>query len=69
MIAADECMVVFRANNKVVCIVENKLSQGFGNDDNAVYLDFQNDEQIDKLIDALNLLKGQIANDYKDNCR
>lgn len=68
MIMEDDCRVVFRANGKVICIVENKLSQGFGNDDYAVYLDFQNDEQIDNLISALNLLKGQGVNDYKDNC-
>lgn len=67
MIAENDCMVVFRANGKVICIVKNKLSPGFGNDDSTVYLDFQNDEQIDNLIGALNLLKGQIANDYKDN--
>lgn len=68
MITGNDCCVIFRANGKVICIVENKLSQGFGNDDSAVCLDFQNDEQIDNLIGALNLLKGQDVNDYKNNC-
>lgn len=61
MMTENDCEVkgiVFRTKSKVLRIYQRKLRPGFNDTYDDVYLDFQNDEEIDNLIDALTRLKG-----------
>lgn len=52
-----EKAVAFRTKEAVFCLVQSTLYKKMENDKDIVYLDFENDEQIDKLINTLHELK------------
>lgn len=58
-ISARERSVTFRAKDAAFCILQSNIYGRFPNDKDTVYLDFENEEQIDKLINTLQELKNR----------
>lgn len=52
-----EKAVAFRTKEAAFCLVQSTLYDRLTNDKDIVYLDFENEEQIDKLINTLQELK------------
>lgn len=56
-IKAREKAVAFRTKEAAFCIIQSMLYDRMENDKDVVYLDFENEEQIDKLINTLQEIK------------
>lgn len=56
-IKVREKAVAFRTKESVFCIAQNTLYGRTPDDKDIVYLDFENEEQIDRLINTLQELK------------
>lgn len=54
---AREKAVAFRTKEAAFCLAQSTLYGRTPNDKDIVYLDFENDAQIDKLINTLQVLK------------
>lgn len=55
--ATTEKAVAFRTKSAAFCLLQSTLYGRMPKDDGVVYLDFENEEQIDKLINTLQSLK------------
>lgn len=54
--------VVFRFGDYAFCVDEQVIHDKIPTNGNGVYLEFENEEEIDKLIDGLNKLKMKRGN-------
>lgn len=67
-----EKSVLFRSKKKddkysMFCLYQSNLYGNIADDKGVVYLDFENEEQIDKLIDALTRLKDNSEETQNDS--
>lgn len=66
-IEVREKSVAFRTKKAIFCIIQNTLYDRMGNDEDVVYLDFENEEQIDRLINTLQELKNRTYKKDEEN--
>lgn len=59
-VKAREKSVAFRTEKSVFCIAQSTIYDRLSDDRDVVYLDFENEQQIDKLINTLEALKNSI---------
>ena len=62
-----EKAVAFRTKEAAFCLVQSTLYDRLTNDKDIVYLDFENEEQIDKLINTLQELKKRTYKKEEEN--
>lgn len=64
----DERSITFRTKKSFFSVYQNTLYDRLPQDRNTVYLDFKNEEEIDKLINTLQVLKESLKeNNNADN--
>ncbi len=66
-IKAREKAVAFRTKEAAFCIIQSTLYDRMENDKDVVYLDFENEKQIDKLINTLQELKNRTYKKEEEN--
>ncbi len=62
-----EKAVAFRTKEAAFCLIQSTLYDRLTNDKDIVYLDFENKEQIDKLINTLQELKNRTYKKEEEN--
>lgn len=62
-----EKAVAFRTKEAAFCLIQSTLYDRLTNDKDIVYLDFENEEQIDKLINTLQELKNRTYKKEEEN--
>lgn len=62
-----EKAVAFRTKEAAFCLIQSTLYDRLINDKDIVYLDFENEEQIDKLISTLQELKNRTYKKEEEN--
>lgn len=65
-VKAKERAVAFRTDKSAFCIAQSTIYDRLPDDKDIVYLDFENEQQIDKLINTLQALKGAMCEDDND---
>lgn len=65
-VKAKERAVAFRTDKSVFCVTQSTIYDRLPDDKDIVYLDFENEQQIDKLINTLQALKGTICKGDND---
>lgn len=66
-IKAREKTVAFRTKEAAFCIIQSTLYDRMENDKDVIYLDFENEKQIDKLINTLQELKNRTYKKEEEN--
>lgn len=62
-----EKAVAFRTKEAAFCLIQSTLYDRLTNDKDIVYLDFESEEQIDKLINTLQELKNRTYKKEEEN--
>lgn len=63
-----EKAVAFRTKGAAFCLIQSTLYDRLTNDKDIVYLDFEDEKQIDKLINTLQELKNRTYKKEEEKC-